>query len=249
MAFDRDIYMQEYRRVYMPAYREQNLQKLHKYDNDRYMSAKDAAFSALGGRCRLCGEDETEFLTIDHVNGGGCKDRRGRREIYLAVVRDLSFGEFRLLCRNCNSGLSVSVLKARAPYSRHSFSGPACLTCGRPKLVRTSSHPKYGTRKRTECRFCQKQKDHELRLQAIEILGGRCACCSEDDLVKLTVDHIQNDGNLRRERDHVGTSYFHRKVVSGFIDLSSYQVLCWNCNFSKHLGDGICVHQRKEVKE
>jgi len=35
----------------------------------------------------------------------------------------------------------------------------------------------------------------------------------------------------------------------GEVDLSRFQTLCWNCNFSKHLGDGVCVHVRQEAKK
>lgn len=249
MTFDRAAYMQEYQRAYMPAYREAHVKELRRYDRNRYLEAKGIAFAALGGRCCLCGEDEQEFLTVDHVSGDGCQGRRGRREVYLSISRGTGIGSSRLLCRSCSFGLSTSKIKENAPSSKHDFSGPVCAECGNLKLVRTSNHPKYGTRKRTECRFCRRTKDYELRLLAMEALGGLCACCAEDDMVKLTVDHVQNDGGPKRRIDHVGTAYFYRKVISRSVDLGLYQVLCWNCNFSKHLGGGLCVHQREEVKE
>jgi formylmethanofuran dehydrogenase subunit E len=31
--------------------------------------------NAYGGKCNCCGEDKYEFLAIDHVNGGGKKER------------------------------------------------------------------------------------------------------------------------------------------------------------------------------
>lgn len=57
---------------------------------------------AYGGRCVCCEEVAPEFLSIDHINGGGRKDRGGftlyRKLKKLGWPKD----EFRLLCFNCN---------------------------------------------------------------------------------------------------------------------------------------------------
>ena len=252
MTFNQTAYMREYRRSYFPEYRGRNRDRFRKYDRDRHNRVKTAAFTTLGGVCVLCGEDELEFLTVDHVNGDGSEDRalRSRREIYISIVRDeAQRKKFRLLCRNCNSGDANKKVRESSPQSVHAMGGRPCSKCGRPKLVRTSSHPKYGSRKRSECRHCQKDENLRLRLRALKILGAHCVCCGEDNSHKLTTDHIHNDGSSTRKRDRTGTRYFYKKVVEGRLDLSRFQTLCWNCNFSKHLGDGVCVHMRQEAKE
>ena len=63
--------------------------------------------SAYGGKCACCGEKRSEFLALDHINGGGGKQRRNgfstSGSIYRFAIR-LNFPTtFRLLCHNCNS--------------------------------------------------------------------------------------------------------------------------------------------------
>jgi len=62
-----------------------------------------------GGKCAVCGESRYEFLTIDHVNGGGSKHRAevnavGGGDAFYRVLRDADWpkGDYRLLCFNCN---------------------------------------------------------------------------------------------------------------------------------------------------
>jgi hypothetical protein len=58
-----------------------------------------------GSKCACCGESTIEFLSIDHINGGGNKHRKeigkGRR-----IYRWLKFNHyptgFQVLCMNCN---------------------------------------------------------------------------------------------------------------------------------------------------
>lgn len=56
--------------------------------------------------CACCGENRIEFLTIDHLNGGGRKHRKELRaigsEIYPWLKRNNYPPGFRVLCMNCN---------------------------------------------------------------------------------------------------------------------------------------------------
>ena len=63
---------------------------------------------AYGGKCRICGESNWEFLCIDHINGGG---KQHRKE--LGLYRGYAFykwlkkqgypvQDYQLLCFNCN---------------------------------------------------------------------------------------------------------------------------------------------------
>lgn len=60
-----------------------------------------------GGKCACCGESENEFLAIDHINGGGNKQRKElKRAAGIAFYRWLRMNEYpdgyRVLCHNCN---------------------------------------------------------------------------------------------------------------------------------------------------
>jgi hypothetical protein len=86
-------------------------------------------------------------------------------------------------------------------------------------------------------------KSIEIRLEVINFLGGICKCCEDTGIFRLTVDHINNDGSSCLGPR--GGADLYKLILDKKIDMSLFQLLCWNCNFSKYLGGGVCVHQRK----
>ena len=60
--------------------------------------------------CSCCGEKIVQFLTIDHINGGGKGDRkRGWDWRHLGFERlEKEKAGLRLLCWNCNSGRQIN---------------------------------------------------------------------------------------------------------------------------------------------
>lgn len=89
-----------------------------------------------------------------------------------------------------------------------------------------------------------------LKLAALRHYGGaapKCACCGIDDLVFLTLDHIDNDG--AGDRILLGTSgaghnYYRWLAKNGFP--RKLRVLCWNCNAARWL-KGACPHEANHV--
>jgi hypothetical protein len=75
------------------------------------------AYSGNPPKCACCGESTEEFLTIDHINGGGRKHRRqlGRSptSFPLWLIRNSFPPGFRILCYNCNC------VRAHAGYCPH----------------------------------------------------------------------------------------------------------------------------------
>src|SRR5215468_6689289 len=74
--------------------------------NRRYQrKLKQQLIDAYGGRCICCGEATYEFLTLEHLNGGGTahRERLGSTNmVYLEVIK-LGFpDEYTILCMNCN---------------------------------------------------------------------------------------------------------------------------------------------------
>ena len=57
--------------------------------------------------CACCGEKHLEFLSIDHINGGGAEHRRQLKEatIYRWLKRNGYPEGYRVLCHNCNQAL------------------------------------------------------------------------------------------------------------------------------------------------
>lgn len=67
------------------------------------------AFNRYGGpKCACCGETSWAFLSLDHINGGGCKHRREMKGGGLFTYRWLKkhgYPEgYQVLCMNCNFG-------------------------------------------------------------------------------------------------------------------------------------------------
>lgn len=75
---------------------------------DYVRKLREEIISAYGGKCVCCDESAPEFLTIDHINGGGGKHREtigrtGGQSFYIWLRRQgFPKDEFRLLCYNCN---------------------------------------------------------------------------------------------------------------------------------------------------
>lgn len=58
-------------------------------------------------RCACCGESHFEFLTIDHIDGGGLQHRKrenmnGGQELARWLRRNDYPDGFQILCMNCN---------------------------------------------------------------------------------------------------------------------------------------------------
>lgn len=72
--------------------------------NARYRRAREEVIAAYGGACVCCGETTPEFLAIDHINGGGRKQRQTiSGYAYLARIKKEGFPmQYQLLCHNCN---------------------------------------------------------------------------------------------------------------------------------------------------
>lgn len=73
---------------------------------ERYHKLKLAAFMAYGGaHCNCCGETTFEFLTIDHIGGGGNRHRRVIGSGILVWLKHRNYPKgFQVLCMNCNLG-------------------------------------------------------------------------------------------------------------------------------------------------
>jgi len=81
-------------------------------------------------RCACCGEDEWDFLELDHINGGGRKEnlrmfgRESSSPLYRWLARNGFPSGYQILCANCNRSKAkhaVCVHKRRvpAPYEKH----------------------------------------------------------------------------------------------------------------------------------
>jgi len=94
------IYMQEY--LKRPGKREER----QKYMRNRRDKMLDEVFRIYGDRCVCCGETNKKFLTVDHINGGGSRDRHANKGVkfYTRIAEEADRTKYQILCYNCNCG-------------------------------------------------------------------------------------------------------------------------------------------------
>jgi hypothetical protein len=99
----------------------------------------------------------------------------------------------------------------------------------------------------------RRESGGRLKNQAFAAYGGyKCVCCGETQPSMLTLDHINNDGaahrrtlNGGRARTTASVDMYRRLKDEGFPPIM--QVLCYNCNISKHRNRGTCAHKLKST--
>ena len=77
----------------------------------RLKRATLVAYGGLTPKCECCGEHNIEFLVIDHINGGGNKERKanklGGSSFYRWLAKAGYPAGYRVLCSNCNISLGL----------------------------------------------------------------------------------------------------------------------------------------------
>lgn len=66
---------------------------------------RDSLFALLGRTCGRCGFSDERALCIDHINGGGSKERKEAKsvEVYYRAILASGGKEYQILCCNCNA--------------------------------------------------------------------------------------------------------------------------------------------------
>jgi hypothetical protein len=111
------MYTKEEQKTYYQTHKEEmkaNQQKYLKslgfsspaeYQKERRSILRKEVLSMLGDKCVRCGFSDPRALQIDHIHGGGRKDRKakdGTHPSYYKKVLDLKGIGYQLLCANCN---------------------------------------------------------------------------------------------------------------------------------------------------
>jgi hypothetical protein len=95
------------------AYYYDNLEKRRSAARASNLKRKLRVIEAYGGKCACCGESQHEFLTIDHINGGGAKHvksvckGRGHSFYYWLEKQGFPQEAYQLLCWNCNAAKGI----------------------------------------------------------------------------------------------------------------------------------------------
>ena len=166
---------------------------------------------AYGGKCLCCGEEAPEFLTIDHIHGGGTEERKrikGGQTFYAHLKKHgWPKDRYRLLCANCNGSIG------RHGYCPHQSSAPDI-----ERLVKNER---------------QRARGKLLRKAMVEAYGGKCECCGETALLLLMLDHIEGGGTKERNAGAVSGAILYRRLQLAGWPRGKYRLLCENCNLSR----------------
>jgi hypothetical protein len=85
------------------AYRERTREKEREYSQSKRVRNRLQVLSALGGKCDRCGIDDWRVLQIDHIDGGGTRERKQVTSIdryYKDML--LTPEKYQVLCANCH---------------------------------------------------------------------------------------------------------------------------------------------------
>lgn len=100
----------------------------------------------------------------------------------------------------------------------------------------------YTKKQNTKCSRHNQLDSYKARKSTIiSHYGGQCSCCGLADTPFLTIDHVNNDGNVQRKEHGTGFKFVNYILKNWPDDLT---ILCFNCNGAKGVY-GICPHQTK----
>lgn len=114
-----------------------------------------------------------------------------------------------------------------------------CKKCQKIKDLKFFSDNKKGENgKRAICQKCtrqkQKQRVLEIRFRIFSHYGP-CKNCNISDIDLLTIDHINNDGAIKRKRKEHSRGYHFYEWIKKNNFPNYLQSLCWNCQHKKKI--------------
>jgi len=87
-------------------YRDNNRDKIRESQKKNHAKNRLELFKMFGNKCKRCGFKDVRALQIDHIHGGGIKERRdyNTKDYHRLVLKSLKNKEnkYQLLCANCN---------------------------------------------------------------------------------------------------------------------------------------------------
>ena len=126
-----------------------------------------------------------------------------------------------------------------------STSGKVCSVCRKEKPI--TEFRRDGDGYRTPCIECHntinrnwktgnpyaqklsRQEKWDKRSRAMDVLGGKCSECGNDDKRVLQIDHVNGGGRQHRLFGSGGAEKIVRQIINGTTD-RDYQLLCCNCH-------------------
>ena len=102
---NRDKLLESWRIRYYSS--DEKKKEINKCQAESRRRARRKVIQHYGNKCACCGEERYEFLSIDHINGGGKKMGIYGDKLRWYIIRNKFPDEFRILCHNCNQALGA----------------------------------------------------------------------------------------------------------------------------------------------
>lgn len=135
-------------------------------------------------------------------------------------------------CRECRRPIEAALAKER--YRKN------------PELYRSFVRA-YRDRDPEKYKAMDRASHRRKKIKVLNAYGGQiCVCCGEKHFSMLTIDHVNNDGAAHRREVGKGAKNIGSRLYQWLITNKyplGFQVLCFNCNSSKHINGGICEHK------
>jgi hypothetical protein len=238
------------------------------YCQIKTLNIKKETLIAYGNKCDCCEQDIWQFLAVDHIDGLGGEHRKsigtsgGKPFFYWLKSHAFPKDNFKILCHNCNCSLGFygfcphsyvqdlenclicgNVLLDNI-FDLHAMAGVAicqsCIIDKSPKR-KTAKNEKINGSSLLQRRVYQKKHSFSLKKKIINGYGDKCACCGENNLLFLTIDHINCDGAEERKSEGYNQDKFYNSLIDNNFP-NQYQLLCYNCNLCRGFY-GKCYHQ------
>ena len=100
-----------HRKLYYQEYWKKNKKSMLLQRKGYRKKRRKKVLTFFGGKCAHCGYKDWRALQIDHINGGGCREKKrmGGESIFYTYIYNLILSDprrvkakYQLLCSNCN---------------------------------------------------------------------------------------------------------------------------------------------------
>ena len=113
------------------------------------------------------------------------------------------------------------------------------------RVCSTKYAREWGNRNKERRNETNKRSNQKLRREVLAAYGNRCTCCGETEQDFLAIDHKDGGGNIHIKKLHKqGMSFTSWLSRNNYPE--GFQILCHNCNWSKWVNKGKCIHQIKK---
>ena len=114
------------------------------------------------------------------------------------------------------------------------------------KAINSKRRGKYAANKESGAEY-QRLLRRKIKSDVFSHYGGKCACCGESSSAFLAIDHVEgNGGEERRLLKQVGYGTRLYYLLKKRDYPAGYQILCFNCNWSKSHGG--CPHKKAVIE-